>query len=105
MALQNSETETRGASGNESVAPFTLEDVNEAIADIRAGEVERLAEEGYLTALAWAAMWGVTERTVQRKMRVLAQKKLVDIKFVSEPNAAGRIYNKPVYKILIEKEK
>ena len=104
MALQNSEVETRTASGDESVAPFSLEDVNEAIIATYEEEFHDLVEDGYLSIRRWAAQWGVAERTVRRKMALLLKAGLADIRETTAINLAGQRYMKPVYKILIKKE-
>jgi Fic family protein len=105
MALQNSEVETRSASGNESVAPFTLEDVNKALAASHEEERRELAEDGFLTTQEWAAMWDKTERTAQRKLGQLRAIGLLETREVVRIGLAGQRCVTPVYKILIEKEK
>lgn len=104
MALQNHEGERRAATGTETVAPFTLQDINAALAASHEDRTEGLVREGYLSAQQWADLWKVTVRTAQRKLAELDRAALLDTEYAVFTCLGKVRREKPVYKILIKKK-
>jgi hypothetical protein len=98
MASQNSEVERRTASSSEGVVDWiTLEEVDALIR--KASGEPNTDTEGFLTSLEWSQLWGIHERTAQRKLAVLKRAGKAEVCQVTRYNVLNHPYKCPGYRV------
>lgn len=95
MGMEDTEVQTGKATGHQSLAEMTLEDIERLVWD-----VEPEVYEGFLTSKELMQAWGTSRRSAQRRLTKLNEAGLLGFKQVPRKDLRGRHYWCTGYKLI-----
>ena len=97
MVVEDTEVQTGKATGHQSLAEITIEDIERLVRNVKPEEYE-----GFLTSKELAQTWGMSTRAVQRRLTKLNDVGLLGLKQVPRRDIQGRRYWCTGYKLIDE---